>query len=111
MHWFWRAILVIAAMAAAGLVSLVTILGLGMTTAGLWGRLFIRNSEEGPQLVFILGVSALTVAVVLSAWAGVAVSRCTDIERRRRERGACVKCGYNLTGNVSGVCPECGERI
>jgi hypothetical protein len=23
----------------------------------------------------------------------------------------CRKCGYNLTGNVSGICPECGERI
>jgi hypothetical protein len=23
----------------------------------------------------------------------------------------CTRCGYNLTGNVSGVCPECGERI
>jgi len=22
--------------------------------------------------------------------------------------GHCLKCGYNLTGNVSGVCPECG---
>ena len=30
---------------------------------------------------------------------------------RRRRKGLCVKCGYDLTGNVSGVCPECGERI
>ncbi len=22
----------------------------------------------------------------------------------------CATCGYNLTGNVSGRCPECGER-
>ena len=27
----------------------------------------------------------------------------------RRKRSLCVKCAYNLTGNVSGVCPECGE--
>jgi len=25
--------------------------------------------------------------------------------------GCCKKCGYNLTGNVSGICPECGEQI
>jgi len=25
--------------------------------------------------------------------------------------GHCRTCGYNLTGNVTGVCPECGERI
>ena len=30
---------------------------------------------------------------------------------RRRRKGLCLKCGYNLTGNVSGVCPECGEAI
>lgn len=23
----------------------------------------------------------------------------------------CLTCGYNLTGNVSGLCPECGEKI
>ncbi len=33
--------------------------------------------------------------------------------RRRllRERGLCPVCGYELTGNVSGVCPECGTKI
>jgi hypothetical protein len=25
--------------------------------------------------------------------------------------GHCRKCGYDLTGNVSGRCPECGERV
>lgn len=28
---------------------------------------------------------------------------------RRRRRGLCINCGYDLTGNVSGVCPECGS--
>jgi hypothetical protein len=28
-----------------------------------------------------------------------------------RPDGACRTCGYNLTGNVSGICPECGEPI
>ena len=28
--------------------------------------------------------------------------------RRRARPGACAGCGYDLTGNVSGVCPECG---
>ena len=27
--------------------------------------------------------------------------------RRRARKGLCLKCGYDLTGNVSGVCPEC----
>ena len=25
--------------------------------------------------------------------------------------GHCQKCGYDLTGNVSGVCPECGTEV
>ncbi|MHC4092819.1 MAG: hypothetical protein ACYSVY_21515, partial [Planctomycetota bacterium] len=27
---------------------------------------------------------------------------------RRPPKGHCRGCGYNLRGNVSGVCPECG---
>jgi len=23
----------------------------------------------------------------------------------------CPKCSYNLTGNVSGICPECGTKF
>lgn len=32
-------------------------------------------------------------------------------DRRRQQPGHCVTCGYNLTGNVSGVCSECGLRL
>lgn len=30
-------------------------------------------------------------------------------DRCRNRAGGCAYCGYDLTGNVSGVCPECGE--
>lgn len=33
------------------------------------------------------------------------------IRRVRSRRGCCVACGYSLTGNTSGTCPECGTRI
>lgn len=35
------------------------------------------------------------------------------LKARRRESppGMCRECGYNLYGNVSGVCPECGSRV
>lgn len=29
----------------------------------------------------------------------------------RRNAAACGSCGYDLTGNVSGTCPECGARV
>ena len=28
--------------------------------------------------------------------------------RRHRTPGQCTRCGYDLTGNVTGICPECG---
>jgi hypothetical protein len=31
-----------------------------------------------------------------------------DARHRAASRGLCAGCGYNLTLNVSGVCPECG---
>jgi len=30
---------------------------------------------------------------------------------QRPPPGHCQSCGYNLTGNTSGVCPECGKKI
>ena len=34
----------------------------------------------------------------------------TEAERDDRlKRGCCLKCGYNLRGNTSHVCPECGS--
>jgi len=52
----------------------------------------------------IIGLFGLYPAVVLALSVTRRVRR-----RRRRVRGLCIHCGYNLTGNVSGVCPECGQ--
>ena len=30
---------------------------------------------------------------------------------RRRRQGLCTECGYDLRGNVSGRCPECGVHV
>ena len=49
---------------------------------------------------------------VLSACYPTFVLVCWSIHRRRRSgRGLCMSCRYDLTGNVSGVCPECGRAI
>lgn len=32
-------------------------------------------------------------------------------QRRRGVAGHCASCGYDLTGNTSGACPECGTPI
>jgi hypothetical protein len=43
-------------------------------------------------------LGTLPVAVLLTRW-------------RRPRRGRCRACSYDLTGNISGVCPECGMAV
>jgi hypothetical protein len=33
------------------------------------------------------------------------------VRARRIKPGHCNQCGYSLTGNTSGVCPECGTPV
>jgi hypothetical protein len=61
-------------------------------------------------------------ATVASAWYGAVIGGASAlpglwclawgarrVRRRRLARGnRCTRCGYDLTGNESGVCPECG---
>jgi ABC-type ATPase with predicted acetyltransferase domain len=34
-----------------------------------------------------------------------------DRRAQRIAAGRCATCGYSLTGNLSGICPECGTRV
>jgi hypothetical protein len=60
---------------------------------------------------------AVGIAVFLVVWGPIAVASFRrglpawrELRRRAREAsGRCVHCGYDLTGNTSGVCPECGS--
>ncbi len=50
-------------------------------------------------------------AVFLALWPSVALARGPYRRHRRRKQNRCLHCGYLLTGNVSGVCPECGVPL
>jgi hypothetical protein len=54
--------------------------------------------------------------IILPLWTVFGLSAAPGVvllwrHRRRRLPGFCRRCGYNLTGNVSGICPECGTPI
>ena len=49
------------------------------------------------------------VVVAFSALPAYSAIRRRQISKRDDE--SCENCGYNLTGNTSGVCPECGTRV
>lgn len=61
--------------------------------------------------VFEVRISILLIAAMFGAWPAAALGRYLLRRRRGRRSGLCIKCGYDLTGNVSGVCPECSTAI
>jgi hypothetical protein len=81
--------------------------------------LAITIMEEDPLLTKIEaaagGLVAAGVAAVLlvicCAFFRLAVVLLLDRLRAFHGPGMCQKCGYNLTGNISGRCPECGTTI
>lgn len=63
--------------------------------------------KDSWQLIMRLWVPFL----VLGAWPFLSACRLAYRRLRRGTEPRCGQCGYNLTGNVSGVCPECGVGI
>ncbi|MCB9850954.1 MAG: hypothetical protein H6817_09660 [Phycisphaerales bacterium] len=61
--------------------------------------------REGARVLIVVGVFA---TFPLSAAVGVFAPVAW---RKRLVPGRCGRCGYDLTGNTTGVCPECGARV
>ncbi len=59
----------------------------------------------------ILMIPMWFVVTALLAYPAVAFIRGPCRRMIRRWRGLCVACGYDLTGNESGVCPECATEV
>ncbi len=55
--------------------------------------------------------TSLLMLILLGAYPITTFVRGPLRRHKRRREGCCVKCGYDHTGNVSGVCPECGTKI
>ncbi len=72
----------------------------------LWGAMLYEwtwwawRCDLGPNWCFIF---PLWVPLVITLPFGIFALR-----RSRMRPGYCATCGYDLKGNVSGVCPECG---
>jgi hypothetical protein len=49
------------------------------------------------------------VLLVCTLPAGARILSLLHARRKHRGKGLCRSCGYDLTGNVSGTCPECGS--
>ena len=62
------------------------------------------------EVLLPLGV-VLAALVAFSIYPLIAFIRGPYRRYHRRKKGLCLKCGYDLTGNESGVCPECGTKV
>jgi hypothetical protein len=66
-----------------------------------------RNDREPTETSLFLKIPILMILPVFAVPTVFAWYR----DHRRDLAEHCVGCGYNLTGNVSGVCPECGTPL
>ncbi len=72
------------------------------------GFRFITHEEF---VVLRLGHMIVALLCSLPFWCILAPIRKHYLKRWRVSHNSCGTCGYNLTGNVSGVCPECGGGV
>lgn len=47
----------------------------------------------------------------IKAVLGHRIQRLLREQLRLTGKAVCVNCGYDLTGNTTGVCPECGQQV
>jgi len=59
----------------------------------------------------ILRVSLAWPVAITAVLPTLLAARTIRSKLQTRQRGLCPVCSYNLTGNTSGVCPECGSKI
>lgn len=80
--------------------------------AGFRYTVLVRNVGGGLTREIRILQIPLWLVTVLGLWYPVSlIMRGPCLRYVRRRRGRCLNCGYNLTGNESGVCPECGKPI
>ena len=73
-----------------------------IVAGGCW--MFVQIRYVPPFMVWMAGVDAVSASALGLIWF-------RQRRARRVRAGLCPRCAYNLTGNVSGVCPECGAPV
>lgn len=61
--------------------------------------------------ILVVHIPIAPILLIAAAYPIIAFVRGPLRRHHRKRRNLCRNCGYNLTGNVSGNCSECGTRI
>ena len=75
-----------------------------------YGIIDLPGSGSGYRL-YTVSISLWFPLVLFSAWPLVSWWRGPVRRGRRKRRGNCESCGYDLRGNLLGTCSECGARV
>ncbi len=68
----------------------------------LWWPVWLLASPVGFLWIPLWPIPVAAFGLATRAW---------SLERRARRSGAVCPCGYDLHGNTTGVCPECGKSV
>ena len=85
--------------------------------SGLLLPVFMLKWGRAPALgfrvdgLFFPHWATAVVLALLAAYPTFRLIRHVLTGHRRRIRGLCLNCGYDLHGNESDVCPECGAAV
>lgn len=79
----------------------VASVGLSIDAHGLQLHAFEPEGNFSFDYIWLIGIFAVV------AW----FFRAKAATPAPGKPGVCTACGYNLTGNTSGVCPECGTPV
>jgi hypothetical protein len=103
--WVWRGRLTLTHFHPVSQVS--SIRGMTFTPPGFH---FVIGGYGGMKIIFI-DIKLWVLFLGCLVYPAFVIHNHFRLLRYRRQAGLCIYCGYNLTGNTSGICPECGERI
>ena len=88
--------------------------GQSLRSLGLWAYWGRYNHPNGPFDFLVVamdhGAFQLFTSLLPLLWMALWTMR-RRVAQRRALRGVCRHCSYDLTGNTSGVCPECGTPV
>ncbi len=74
-----------------------------------WAGFYVRRRSIGSVVATGVGAPFWAIFGLLMLSPITEFLRGPLHRRRRRRRGLCIHCGYNLTGLIEPRCPECGQ--
>ena len=106
----WRAYLLLSVLLALAFGGLLLLVGncYAVWSPGQATRYYFFRRNVPAPLGAVLWNAIGPLLLITPAGSGWAAYRCARARAAGRSAHLCRRCGYNLTGNVSGVCPECG---